>query len=170
MVSLLAAVDPHGVLARRDGPHYRSPQEIDRIGRLTHRRAVILGRKTFGALSMVPPDRWFLVLTRDEDLLAEGGVRYLSGYGYWFLPSFAEALHAARTLSHRASAPELFVAGGPEPFAEALPLAQRLYRMRVEAPQVTPAVALPQPSTPGWRLLHTEIGSAGHKFEIVGRP
>jgi len=168
-VSLLAAVDAHGALARRDGLHCRSPHEIGRIARLTRARAVIIGRKTFSSLSIVPPDRWFLVLTRDEDLLAEGGVRYLSGYGYWFVPSFAEALHAAQTLSHRASAPELFVAGGPDPFGEALRLAQRIYLMRVEAPQVAHAIALPRPSTPGWRVVHAEHGSPDHTFEIIER-
>lgn len=165
---MIVAVDRHGALVRRDGVHFRRPAEIDRIAQLTRGRAVILGRRTFAAFSMIPPDRWYLVLTRDEDLLSEGGVRYLSGYGYWFIPSFQEALHSARSLSKRASAPELFVAGGPEAFGEALPLAARVYRLLADAPAIEAAAALPSRATKGWRSVLAEPGGAS-QFEIIER-
>ena len=34
-------------------------------------RPRIVAERAFSALSMIPPDRWYLVMTRDEDLLAE---------------------------------------------------------------------------------------------------
>lgn len=169
VVSLLVSVDHDGALARRDGVHYRRPAEIDRIARLTRSRAIIVGRRTFSALSMIPPDRWFLVVTGDEDLLAEGGVRYLSGFGHWFMPTFGEALASARSLSRRASAPELFVLGGPQLLAEALSLATRLYRMPADAPAVTGAPELPSATTHGWRQVFREGGTRAEMLEIIER-
>ncbi len=169
VVSLLLSVDRDGALARRDGVHYRRPADIDRIARLTRSRAVIVGRRTFSALTMIPPDRWFLVVTADEDLLAEGGVRYLSGFGHWFMPTFSEALASAQSLSRRASAPELFVLGGPRLLDEALALAARLYRLPADAPPVAEAPALPSAETPGWRQVFREGGAASPAFEIVER-
>jgi len=168
MVSLLVSIDRSGALARRDGAHFRRPADLDRIAQLTRNRAVIVGRGTFSALSMIPPDRWYLVLTGDEDLLGEGGVRYLSGFGHWFMPSFNEALASAKSLSRRASAPELFVLGGPRLLAEALSLAARLYRIPANAPPVAEAPALPSAATPGWRQLFREGGSAPG-LEIIER-
>lgn len=170
IVSLIATVNGRGALVRRDGVHYRRPGEIERIAQLTKGRAVIVGRRTFGALSMIPPDRWFLVLTRDDELLEEGGVRFLSGHGYWFMPNFADALHSARNLCVRASAPEIFVAGGPGVFAEALPLAGRVYRIAGEAPPIERAPALPAAETAGWRRLLAEARPpAAPAFEIIER-
>lgn len=168
-VSLLVSVDRDGALARRDGIHYRRPSELDRIAQLTRNRAVVVGRRTFSALTMIPPDRWYLVLTADEDLLAEGGVRYLSGFGHWFMPSFEEALASARSLSTRASAPELFVLGGPRLLADTLPLTRRVYRLPADAPPVDGAPALPSAATPGWRQVFREGSTAAQAFEIVER-
>jgi len=167
-VPLSAAGDGRGALVRRDGVHFRRPAEMDRIAQLTRGRAVILGRRTFAAFAMIPPDRWYLVLTRDEDLLAEGGVRYLSGYGFWFVPCFEEALHSARSLSRRASSPELFVAGGPAAFGEALPLAGRVYLLPGGAPPLESGPVLPSRATKGWRSLFAEPGGSA-AFEIIER-
>ncbi len=73
---------------------------------------MIVGRRTFFSLGRAPGQRWFLVVTRDPDLLECAGSRDYDGFGYWFMPSLDDAVATAHTLSQSHSAPELLVTGG----------------------------------------------------------
>jgi dihydrofolate reductase len=172
-VSLIATVDESGGIEARDVGFWRRSGSVERLDALTRNRAIVLGRRTYASLSFLSPDRWFFVLTRDPDLLEEGGARFLSGYGYWFMPTLAAAIEAARHTSRRISAPELFVLGGAGVLAEAYPSAQRVYRTLARG-QRSCTEQLAGLGAPGWRSVHAEraVRSADgseHQFEVLER-
>ena len=173
LVSLIATIDATGSIEHRDAGFWRRAAAGERIASLTRNRAVVLGRLTFSALSFLQPDRYYFVLTRDPDLLEEGGARFLSGYGYWFMPGLEQALLAARHVSGRVRAPELFVVGGAGVLAEAYPHARRVYRTtsRGRPPGPTRLAGLTEA---GWRTVHAERPTRSedgseHLFEVVER-
>lgn len=172
-VSLIATVNGSGAIEPRDANFWRRTGSADRLAALTRNRAVVLGRRTYASLSFLSPDRWFFVLTRDPDLLEEGGARYLSGYGYWFMPSLGAAIEAARHTSRRISAPELFVLGGSGVLAEAYPAAQRVYRTLARGER-SGTDRLDGLGDGGWRSVHAErpvrnADGSEHQFEVLER-
>jgi dihydrofolate reductase len=79
-----------------------------------------MGRKTWQSIGRPLPGRTSLVLSRDPGFDCPGCTRVSS-------------LAAALELAQAAGESELFVIGGGEVFAQALPLAQRLYLTHVQA-------------------------------------
>lgn len=172
-VSLIATVDENSRIEARDPSFWRRTGSTGRLDALTRNRAIVLGRRTYASLSFLSPDRWFFVLTRDSDLLEEGGARYLSGYGYWFMPTLEAAIEAARHTSRRISAPELFVLGGASVLAEAYPAARRVYRTLARG-QRSCAERLAGLGDAGWRSVHAErsvrnADGSEHLFEVLER-
>jgi len=172
-VSLIATVDETGCIEPRDAGFWRRAGAAKRLDSLTRNRAVVLGRLTFSALSFLQPDRYFFVLTRDPELLEEGGARFLSGYGYWFMPALPEALTAARHIAKRVGTPELFVVGGAGVLAEAYPLAHRVYRTTARGGRKGPT-RLEGLGYAGWRSVHAERPTTSedgseHIFEVFER-
>lgn len=175
IASMIASVSENGVIGRGGRRAWRNPAETERLLRLTRGRPLIVGRRTFAAMRFVPSHRWYLVLTRDPDLLRSAGTRDLAGYGYWFYRTLDEATETARLLSERAAAPEYFVAGGAEVFAQMLPRVRRFYRTEVHL-RVDGDVFLPEPDLDGWKEIHSEHDDGrdgivpAHTFTVFEQP
>jgi dihydrofolate reductase len=113
-VSLVAAVASNGVIGRDGSVPWRLPEDMQRFRALTMGHPVVMGRKTWESL----PDRFRplpgrdnVVVTRNPDWAAQGADR---------VGSVEEAL---RLLEPE---PEVFVIGGGEIYAAALPFADEL--------------------------------------------
>lgn len=91
---------------------------------LTMGKPLVMGRKTFQSIGRVLDGRDLIVVTRQPDFSAEGVL-------------VAADLQAALTLAEecaaKRNADEICVVGGGEVYAEALPLAGRLYVTRIAA-------------------------------------
>ena len=97
--------------------------DMARFKLLTTGHPVIMGRKTWESIPQVfrpLPGRSNFVVTRQGDYVAEGTL---------CVPSLSKAIVEAAKMS---GADEIFVIGGGELYAEALPLASRLYLTLVE--------------------------------------
>ncbi len=75
---------------------------------------LIMGRRTFESLRVPLPGRHIIVLTRRPEYQAEGG-------------QVAASLEKALELAAAAGEDEVFIGGGAEVYARALPLADRIY-------------------------------------------
>ena len=120
-VSLLAAVARGGVIGRDNAIPWRIPEDARRFRALTMGHAVVMGRRTWDSLPdrfRPLPGRRNVVVTRNPDWHADGVER-------------AASLDDALRLLD--SAPEVFVIGGGELYAEALPLADALLLTEIEA-------------------------------------
>jgi dihydrofolate reductase len=119
-ISLIAGVASNGAIGQANQLLWRLPADLARFKALTLGHAVIMGRKTWDSLpaKFRPlPGRRNLVLTRNSDVQLTGAEQFSS-------------LEAA--LLACAGQDRVFVIGGAEIYALALPLADRLELTEVE--------------------------------------
>jgi len=120
-LSLIAAVARNGVIGADNQLLWRLPEDMQRFKALTLGHPVIMGRKTWDSLpaKFRPlPGRRNLVLSRQAHLLLDGAEIYAG----------LESALAACT-----DADEVFVIGGAQIYAEALPKADRLELTELDA-------------------------------------
>jgi len=118
-LSLIAAVAANGVIGSDNALPWRLPEDLKRFKALTLGHPVIMGRKTFESIGRPLPGRRNLVITHNPRYRAEGCE---------VLTSLEAALAACA-----GTADEIFVIGGAQIYAEALPLARRLYLTEIRA-------------------------------------
>ncbi len=118
---LIAAVARNGVIGRDGGLVFQEPADQRHFRQATLGCPVIMGRKTWDSLPprfRPLPGRRNIVVSRNPGLAATGA-------------EMAADLPAA--LAAAADAPRVFVIGGAQLYAQALPLAQRLMLTEVDA-------------------------------------
>jgi dihydrofolate reductase len=120
-VALVAAVARGGVIGRDGGIPWRLPEDMVRFRELTMGHPVVMGRRTWESLpdQFRPlPGRGNVVVTRNPDWSAQGADR---------AASMEDALRLLE------SEPEVFVIGGGEIYAAALPYAHELHLTEIDA-------------------------------------
>jgi dihydrofolate reductase len=160
-VALIAAVAANGVIGRDNRLPWRLPADLRRFKELTMGHALVMGRRTYESIGRPLPGRVTVVLTRDPAFMAPPGALAAR--------SLEEALAAAAAATPGAG--EVFVAGGAEVYAQALPRADRLYLTRVEA-EVEGDARFPDLDPARWRLAAAErldLGPPSCRFEVWER-
>jgi len=120
-VTIVAAVTRNGVIGREGGIPWRIPEDMVRFRELTTGHAVVMGRRTWESLpdQFRPlPGRDNVVVTRNPEWSAQGADR---------AGSVEDALELLE------SAPRVFVIGGGEIYAAALPYADELLLTEIDA-------------------------------------
>lgn len=117
-VSMIVAIGKNRAIGKGNTLLWHIPDDLRRFKTLTLGHPVIMGRKTFdsivGMLGKPLPGRTNIVITRDEAWKHEGAV---------VAHSLEEALQKAAQLDQQ----EIFVIGGAQIYAAALPHTDRLY-------------------------------------------
>lgn len=119
-VSIIAAVASNGVIGRDGGLPWRLPADMRFFKRTTMGHHLVMGRKTWESIGRPLPGRTMVVLTRDRSAAIPGVA---------VVHALSEAIERARA----AGDAEVFVIGGAEVYARALPRADRLLLTRVDA-------------------------------------
>ncbi len=119
---LVVARAKNGVIGKDGALPWHLPDDLKRFKRMTVGKPVIMGRKTFESIGKPLPGRQNIVLTRG-DWRADGVT---------VVANLAEAV-AAAGLDPRARAEGIFVIGGAQIYAEALPCATRIELTEVAA-------------------------------------
>jgi dihydrofolate reductase len=117
---LIYARAANGVIGHNNALPWHLPEDMARFKQLTQGCPVVMGRKTWDSLPprfRPLPGRTNIVVTRQPDWQAEGAVR---------AASLSEALGQAP------AAPAVWVIGGAQIYAEALPLADSVYVTEIE--------------------------------------
>ncbi len=120
-IVLIAAVGRNGVIGNNQGLAWRDPLDAKHMRDTTMGHPVIMGRKTWDSLPpkyRPLPGRTNIVVTRNAQWQSAGGHR-------------AASLSAAFALA--GDVPKVFVLGGGELYAQALPLADELVLTEVDA-------------------------------------
>lgn len=115
MISIIAAVADNGVIGANNQLLWHISEDLQHFKRTTSGHPVVMGRRTYESLGRPLPNRTNVVVTRQE--LELPGCRVVH--------SLAEAI------SGFPADEELFIIGGAQIYAEALPAADRLYLTRV---------------------------------------
>lgn len=122
-IVLIAAVARNRVIGLGNALPWHLPEDLRHFRDLTRGHAVVMGRKTWESLPprfRPLPDRLNIVLTRTPAYPAAGAV-------------VASALADARQVAIEQGAGTIFVIGGAELYAHALPLADRMELTEIDA-------------------------------------
>ncbi len=121
IISLIAAASTNNVIGKDNRLLWHLPNDMKFFKNTTWGMPVIMGRKTYEALSGEPlPGRFNFVITRNKDWDPLGKKATVVG-------SLGEAIEAARQTDCK----EAFVIGGGQIYEAAIPLANRIYLTRV---------------------------------------
>ena len=139
IVIIVAAVAENGVIGRGNALPWRLKSDMAHFRELTMGKPVVLGRKTYQSIGKPLVGRTTIVVSRDGSFNAPGII---------VAPSLAVALQTARGDALRRNCNAIAVAGGADIFAQALPLATRLFITEVHNgivgdtrfPQIDPKV------------------------------
>ncbi len=118
---------------------------------VTMGKPVVMGRKTWDSLKGPLKGRDNIVLTRDANFRADG---------VWAHASLAAGLACARSRALAHGVDEISVIGGAQIYAEALPLADRLYLTDVDA-AIAGDAHFPVVDTKDWREISVHDAPAG---------
>jgi dihydrofolate reductase len=117
-IVVVAAVATNGVIGRDNGLPWRLKSDLMNFRAVTMGKPVIMGRRTFQSLGRQLKGRTVIVVSREPAFTARGAI---------VAPTFDAALAAARGDALRRGADAIIVAGGADIYAQALPLATRLW-------------------------------------------
>jgi dihydrofolate reductase len=117
-VNLIVAWSRDRVIGRGGTLPWHLPQDLRRFKLTTLGHPIVMGRRTWESIGRPLPGRRSIVVTRNAR---------------WSAPGCERADSLSQALSMCEGASEVFVIGGAELFAEALPLAQRLFLTEIDA-------------------------------------
>ena len=113
MISLLVAYDLNRVIGIDNKMPWHIPEELKYFKKVTMGKAIVMGRKTFESIGRPLPGRLNIVVTRNEEYVAEG----------------AEVYHDLQMAIERGKeySEEVVIIGGAEIFNLSMDIADRLY-------------------------------------------
>ena len=123
-IAIIAAVAANGVIGNGNAIPWRLPSDFAHFKRMTVGKPLIMGRRTFESIGRPLPGRTNIVVTRQEGYHPDGVI---------VVPSLEAALDRAQEITQADRANEVMVGGGAEIYAQALPIADRLYITHVGA-------------------------------------
>lgn len=147
MISLIVAVAQNGVIGDRNALLWHIAEDLRNFKRITSGHPVVMGRKTYESLGRPLPNRTNVVVTRQA----------LELPGCTVVHSLEEALRLFPAEE------ECFVIGGAQIYAQALPLADRLYLTRVEHPYEGDT-RFPEWDPAQWRPVASEAFPCGADY------
>ncbi len=152
-LALIAAVARNRAIGRNNALLVHLPQDLPRFKRLTLGNPIIMGRKTWDSIGRPLPGRRNIVITRNDHWRASGA-------------EAASSLDAALALVH--DAPRVFVIGGAQIYAEALPMADELQLTEIHADFAADAFFPDWPRRDFDEVARDPQGDgAGLKFDFV---
>ena len=125
LITLIVAAGEDDAIGRDNDLLWKLPQDMRFFKNTTWGMPVVMGRKTFESLGGRPlPGRFNIVISRQPDMASDRfpDLRHVSG------------LEAAIAWARETNCRELFIAGGAEIYALAMPHADRILLSRVHAP------------------------------------
>jgi len=116
-ISVIAALARNRVIGIENRLPWRLPEDLAHFKALTLNHPILMGRKTFESLGRPLPGRTNIVITRNANYKPDGCL-------------VADSISGAIALC--ADVDEVFFIGGAELYAQAIPLADRLYLTEVD--------------------------------------
>ena len=149
ILSLLVAASENNVIGKDNKLPWHLPNDLKYFKNLTWGLPILMGRKTFESIGKPLPGRKSIVITRNKDWMHEGVVT---------IHSIEQAIQQAASLG----AKEIFVIGGAEIFATAIPQANRIYMTRIHH-KFEGDVFFPKVNISEWNLVSERYCAADEK-------
>jgi dihydrofolate reductase len=120
-IAMIVAAAEDNAIGKDNGLLWHLPNDLKFFKNITWGMPVVMGRKTYESIAGEPlPGRFNIVITRDQDFDPGDSA-------VWVVHSLDEAISKARETNCK----ELFIAGGGEIYAQAMPRADRIYLTRI---------------------------------------
>lgn len=139
-ISILVAMARNGTIGINNTLPWRIPEDLKHFKALTMGHSMIMGRKTFDSIGKPLPGRTSIVVTRNRELQIAGCT---------MTHSLDEAIASC------VNNDEIFIVGGAELYALALPLTDTLYATEIQQ-DVTGDAHFPQIDRAQWREMSRE--------------
>lgn len=147
MISVIVAVAENGTIGDNNTLLWHITEDMKRFRQLTTGHPVVMGRKTYDSLGRPLPNRRNVVISR-QDLTIEG----------------CEVAHSlAEALALFQAEEEVFIIGGAQIYAEAMPVADRFYLTVVEHPYEGDTL-FPAWNPLDWQLVELERFEQGSAY------
>jgi len=150
-ITLIAAVAENRVIGRDGGLPWRLPDDLRRFKQRTEGHIVIMGRRTYESLAAPLPDRPAIVVSRNRDLHTHEA-------------TLANSLDEALDIARGRGEDEVFILGGSEIYALALPLADRLELTVVHA-EIEGDTYFPEFDLAAWTITEDQRREADDRHE-----
>lgn len=149
MISIIVAIAQNGVIGDRGGLIWHLSEDLKHFKAITTGHPVIMGRKTCESLGRALPGRTNVVISKQPDYAVEG---------------FKTAGSLEEAVALFGTDEEVFIIGGAQIYARALPMADRLYLTMVEA-DYEGDTHFPAWDPSQWRLTDEEHHDRGVHFD-----
>ncbi len=148
MISVIVAVAQNGVIGGGNTLLWHISEDLRRFKSITMGHPVIMGRRTFESVGRPLPGRTNVVVSRREDYTPEG-------------VTVVRSLEEAFALFPQEE--EIFVTGGGQIYAQAMPLADKLYLTTVEK-DYDGDTRFPDWNRDEWRQVSCERHDCGKNY------
>lgn len=148
MLSIIVAVAKNGIIGDNNSLLWHIREDMLRFRRITSGHPVIMGRKTFESIGRPLPNRTNVVVSR-QDIAIEGCT---------VVHSLDEATAAFPKEE------EIFIIGGAQIYAQALPLADKVYLTQVHR-DYAGDTSFPRLDESEWREVLREDFERGETFD-----
>ncbi|WP_454763289.1 dihydrofolate reductase [Cupriavidus campinensis] len=159
LLTLIVARARNGTIGRDNTLPWRLPEDLQHFKRTTMGAPVIMGRKTWDSIGRPLPGRRNIVVSRNRELKLEGA-------------EVAASLEDAQRLC--VGVEQVFLIGGAQLYAEALPSADRLIVTEIDA-DVPGDAFFPEVDRGRWIEIsrethHSEANGFDYAFVTYERP
>ena len=146
-LSMIAAMASNRAIGIENKLPWRLPADLQHFKALTMGKPMIMGRKTWESLPGLLPGRPHIVITRDQDYVAEG----------------AEVVHSfEEALACYSDAEELMLVGGANLYTQGIEIASRLYLTEI-ATEVAGDAFFPAIDMKQWQEADRQEGVVDEK-------
>ena len=145
MISLIAAVSENGIIGDNNQLPWKQSADLKRFKRLTFRKPIVMGRKTWGSLPGLLDDRWHAVLTRDK----------------YFIANQCRIYNSIEDIT-RMQGMDIFVIGGASIYEQFLPHADRAHITVIHA-SISGDTLFPVWDFNNWKIIENEYHEADEK-------
>lgn len=146
-VTLIVAAATNNAIGKDNKMLWHLPEDFKYFKRNTIEHSIIMGRKTFDSIGRALPERRNIVLSRNQDWLADE-------------VDVANSLEEVFTYCRDER--EVFIIGGANLYKQTLPLAQKVLLTRVHA-EIPGDAFFPELPTAEWKLSSQEAHSKDDK-------
>lgn len=120
MISLIAAVDRNRLIGASNRLPWHLVEDLKYFKRVTQGHPVVMGRKTYESIGRLLPGRENRIVSRQKGYIVPGA------------RVFGSVRDACQAAGPDVGGQEIFVIGGAQIYAEAMPLAHRLYLTQID--------------------------------------
>lgn len=148
MISIIVAIAENGIIGDKNALLWNIKEDMRRFRTTTTGHPVIMGRKTFESIGRPLPKRTNVVITRGDNTFEGCEV--------------AHSLEEAVAMFPKEE--EVFIIGGAQIYAQALPIADRLYLTIVHR-DYEGDTAFPKFDMAEWREISREEFERGEEYD-----